>query len=86
MTLDTDYQIDYFIDIRTYLEVKVVNTDLRTGAVSSKVYGDYIRDFGIPIAKKVVSFEEGIWFSTLELDQVEVNPGIMPWMFSMPKY
>ena len=85
VTLDTEYQVDYFVDIRTYLEIKVVNTDLRTGEVSSVVYEDYIREFGMPIAKKVVSTENGVWVSTLELDEVKVNSGVMPWMFKMPK-
>jgi len=85
VTLDTDYQVDYFVDIRTYLEIKVVNTDLRTGEVNAVVYEDYIREFGMPIAQKVLSYEEGEWVSTLELDEVKVNSGIMPWMFKMPQ-
>jgi len=85
VTLDAEYQVDYFVDIRTYLEIKVVNTDLRTGAVSSVVYEDYNREYGMPIAQKVVSSEEGAWASTLELDEIKVNSGVMPWMFKMPK-
>ncbi len=84
VTLDTGYQVDYFIDIRTYLEIKVVNTDLRTGDRNTMLYEDYIREFGVPIAKKVVSSENGKWVSTLELCEVKVNSGIMPWMFKMP--
>jgi len=83
VTLDTDYQIDYFIDIRTYLEVKVVNTDLRNGLNNSVIYKDYIREFGMPIAKQVESYEEGKWVSSLTLDEVKVNAGIIPWMFKM---
>lgn len=85
VTLDSGYQVDYFIDIRTYLEIKIVNTDLNSGTISSVVYEDYIREFGMPIAQKVVSSEDGVWVSTLELDEVKVNSGIMPWMFKMPK-
>lgn len=85
VTLDSGYQVDYFIDIRTYLEIKVITTDLRSGKVSSVVYEDYIREFGMPIAQKVVSSENGVWASTLELDEVKVNSGVMPWMFKMPK-
>lgn len=85
VTLESEYQVDYFVDIRTYLEIKVVNTDLRTGSVSSVVYENYIREFGMPIAQKVVSKENGVWVSTLELDEVKVNSGVMPWMFKMPK-
>jgi hypothetical protein len=85
VTLDTGFQVDYFIDIRSYLEIKVVSTDLRSGVVSSVTYQDYIREYGMPIAKKVVSEEAGKWVSTLVLDEVKVNTGIMPWMFKMPK-
>ncbi len=51
VTLDTGYQVDYFIDIRTYLEIKVITTDLRSEQVTSVVYEDYIREFCMPIAQ-----------------------------------
>jgi hypothetical protein len=83
--LDTGYQVDYFIDIRSYLETKVVNTDLHSGVTNSVIYKDYTREFGMPIAKKVESREDGEWVSSLVLDEVKVNSGVMPWMFHMPK-
>lgn len=83
--LDTGYQVDYFIDIRSYLEIKVVNTDLRSGLSNSIIYKDYIREFGMPIAQKMESFEADKWVSTLRIDQVKVNSGIMSWMFRMPE-
>lgn len=83
--LDTGYQVDYFIDIRSYLEIKVVNKDLRSGLSNSIVYKDYIKKSGVPVAKKVESSEEGEWVSTLLIDQVKVNTGVMPWMFQMPE-
>lgn len=83
VTLDTDYQVDYFIDIRSYLEIRVVNTDLRNQSTSSVVYKDYIREYGMPIAKQVESFENGEWVSSLKLDEVKVNSGVIPWMFKM---
>lgn len=84
VVLDTDYQVDYFIDIRTYLEIKVANLDLRNNRSSSVIYTDYIREFGMPIAKKVTSYENDKWVSDLTLDEVKVNSGLMPWMFKMP--
>lgn len=84
-TIASDFQIDYFIDIRTYLEIKVINTDLRTQAVSTIIFNDYNREFGMPIAKSVESYEDGKWKSSLSLREVSVNSGIMPWMFPMPK-
>lgn len=83
--LDTGYQVDYFIDIRSYLERKVVNTDLRTGFTNSIIYKDYAREFGMPVARKVESSEKGEWVSTLLIDEVKVNSGIMPWMFHFPE-
>ena len=84
--LDTGYQVDYYIDIRTYLEIKVVNQDLESGKTSSIVYDDYMREFGMPIAKEIQSYEDSEWISALTIDEVKVNSGIIPWMFEMRKY
>lgn len=83
--LDTGYQVDYFIDIRSYLEKKVVNTDLRGGGVNTVIYKDYNLDFGMPIALKVESREGGEWVSSLVVEEVKVNSGVMAWMFHMPE-
>jgi len=83
--LDAGYQVDYFIDIRSFLEIKVVNTDLRTGSTNSIFYQDYRRESGIPFARAVKSFEEDKWVSTLSLEEVKVNTGVMPWMFHLPE-
>jgi hypothetical protein len=82
--LKSDYQVDYFLDIRTFLEVKVVNTDLRTGASNYILYQDYEHESGWPIARVVESYESGERVSTLRLEEVRVNTGVMPWMFQMP--
>jgi hypothetical protein len=84
VTLATGYQIDYFIDIRSYLVVKTVDTDLRSEKTNSIIYKDYVREEGIPIARQVESFEDGVWSSSLKLDTIKVNAGIIPWMFDMP--
>lgn len=84
--LDTGFQIDYFIDIRTYLEIMVKNTDLETGFVNSIVYDGYIFDHGMPVAKDVQSWENDKLVSELEIDEIKVNTGLMPWMFHMPDY
>ena len=85
VTLDTGYQLDYFIDIRSYHESKVITTDRHTSKVHVSLYQDYFRESGIPLARKVVSSENGVWVSTLVLDTVKVNPGVMTWMFKMPE-
>lgn len=83
VTLDSGYQIDYFIDIRIYLELKAIHTDFRSGLVTSVVYKDYVRELGMPIAKQVDSFENGEWVSSLTLNDLKVNAGLMTWMFKM---
>lgn len=83
VNLDTGFQVDYFIDIRTYLEIKVVNADLEDDSTRSVVFKDYIREHGMPIAKRTESSENGEWVSTLVLDEVRVNRGVMLWMFEM---
>ena len=83
VTLDSGYQVDYFIDIRTYLQRKAVHLDLRSGLVNSIVYKNYVRELGMPIAKEVESFENGEWVSSLTLNDFKVNSGVMPWMFKM---
>jgi hypothetical protein len=83
--LESGLQVDYFIDIRTYLERKSIITDLRTGRVTESLSQDYFRESGITVSRKVVSSENGVWVSTLELDTITFNSGVMPWMFKMPK-
>ena len=61
-----------------------MSKDRQSGKVSCVVYQDYIRESGMPIAKRVVSYQGDDWLSELELDQVKVNTGVMPWMFKMP--
>lgn len=85
VTLEKGFQIDYFIDIRSYLEVKVENTDLQSGLKSELIYSDYTRENGIPVARKVESYEDGEWVSTLMLEEAKVNAGVVPWMFEMPR-
>lgn len=81
--LSGGFQLDYFIDIRTYMEVKVESIDLRSGLKNSILYSDYIREAGMPIARTVESYEDGKWVSTLTLDEAKVNAGVIPWMFKM---
>lgn len=85
VTLDSGFQLDYFIDIRSHMEIKVTSTDLISGSSNSILYSDYIREGGMPIARTVESYEEGKWVSTLTLLEAKVNPGVIPWMFKMPR-
>lgn len=83
---DNGYQVDYYIDIRTFLEAKVETTDTTNGFNQTIVYSDYSMDHGLPTAMTVENFEEGEWVSTLTIESINLNQGLMPWMFHMPKY
>jgi hypothetical protein len=83
--LDTNFRVDYFIDIRNFREIKVENTDLSTGLRNSVVYRDYVVESGMAVAKRVDSYEEGEWISTLKVEEIRINSGVMPWMFHMPE-
>jgi outer membrane lipoprotein-sorting protein len=80
---ETHFQVDYYIDIRSYLERKAVSTDLLSQKKNSVIYKNYERDSGMPIAMHIDSYEEGEWTSTLSIDEVKVNAGIVPWIFKM---
>ena len=85
VTTAVGYTIDYYIDIRTFLEAKVVSVDNTTGFVSTLVYSDYTTEFGLPISMTIESYENGEWVSTFTIDEIKLNPGLMPWMFHLPK-
>lgn len=85
VTLGEDYRVDYFIDIRSFRERKVVNKDLKTGMTNTLRYESYKVHSGIPLARVVHSETNGKWVSTLRVETVTLNAGLMPWMFSMPE-
>ncbi len=85
VTLDSGFQIDYYIDIQSYIEIKSVTTDLQLHDEVTVLYEDYDLQNGIPIATKVTTLEEGEVTSELQIEDIKVNSGIMPWMFKVPE-
>lgn len=83
VTLDSGYQVDYYIDIRSYLEIKVTNLDLETEFESSILFRDYTNEFGMPIAKRSEIYENGECVGLVTLQTIKVNSGVVPWMFKM---
>ena len=82
--LPTGYEVGYFIDVGSRMEVRANHRDLRTGKTFSMKYDDYVRKGGMPVAREVKSYEDGERTSTLKIDEIKVNAGLMPWMFRMP--
>ena len=82
--LDTGYQVDYYINVSDYHELRVDNLDLHTDRVNTIQYSDYTVVSGMPMALRVENSEDDKLLSALELEEFTVNIGIMPWMFRMP--
>ena len=83
--LDTGFEIDYYLDVSRYHEVKVENHDLRTGLKNIIRYSDFRSVFGTVMAMKVENFEGDELLSSLQMDEYRANVGIMPWMFEIPE-
>jgi len=85
VTLDAGFQIDYFIDVREFVEVKNVTTDLREGGTRTAVFHAYNREFGVPIPTKIDFYKDGEWERSQKVEEIRVNTGVMPWMFHRPE-
>jgi len=83
--LETHHRVDYYIDIRSYMEVRVESLDLRDQSLVAVELSEYNRDNLLPIAEKVVNYTNGEWTSELTVETIKVNCGVMPWMFDVPK-
>ena len=77
------FVIDYFIDVQTYKEVKVVLHDLVDSENNSTIqYSNYKSINGLPIAQNSIrKFEK--WASTLTINSVDMNVGSAYWMFDI---
>jgi outer membrane lipoprotein-sorting protein len=85
VSLQNEYRVDYYIDIRNYLDTKVVNFDEKSGHATTLICEDFRSINGFPIAFKVTSIQENGETSMLELDQVDFNIGLTDWIFKRPR-
>ena len=82
--LDNHFIIDYFIDVQTYKEVKVVLHDLVDSENNSSIqYSNYKSINGLPIAHEIRSEKFEKWASTLTINSVDINVGSLHWMFDI---
>ena len=84
VTLGSDYQLDYFIDIATHQEVKRRSLDLHTGHQLSMIFCSDSREAEQAYSRKISLLENEAWWGTVELEVIQINPGIMSWMFTRP--
>ena len=85
VVMQNSYSVDYYIDVRSYLDVKIVNRDLKFNTSTTLLCSDFRTINGFPVAHKVVSkTDEGVE-TTLTLEQVDFNIGLTDWMFNRPE-
>jgi hypothetical protein len=84
VTLPSEYRVDYYIDIRNYLETKILNYDDKNGELTTLICEDFRMVNGFPVAFKVTSTPDNGEISVLSLDQVDFNIGLTDWIFQKP--
>lgn len=76
--------LDTFLDVQNFHEfMRVYRTE--EGEDDLEIQFDHYRLIsGVPVPYKEMHFEGGRWLSTLTLQDVKLNTGVMPWMFVPP--
>lgn len=81
---NSQFIVDYYIDAQYYKDVKVVLKDsLNSEGDLTIKYSDYKTIDSFPIAHKVVTEKAGQQESTLIINSVEKNVGVLKWMFKL---
>ena len=77
------FVLDYYIDVETFLEVKLLQIDkLGHFEETELYYSDYKLVEGIPFAFRIETYIAGEWDSLFIAESVELNVGIFNWMFN----
>jgi hypothetical protein len=84
VTLPNAFTVEYYIDVRSYLDTKIVNIDTKLNNKIVLICEDYKTIDGFPVAHKVISNQDDGTLSTLLLDDIEFNVGLTEWMFKRP--
>lgn len=82
--LKEGFSLDYFIDVQSYKEIKVIqkNDDLGLNG-STVVFSDYREVGGLQLPFKVTTLKGGQQHSFLHVDVATLNVGAMEWMFNL---
>ena len=82
--LKEGFSLDYFIDVQSYKEIKVIqkNDDLGPNG-STIVFSDYREVGGLQLPFKVTTLKGGQQHSFLHIDVATLNVGAMEWMFNL---
>ena len=83
--LQNNFTVDYYIDVRTYLDVKIVNRDEEFNTTTTLLCKDFKTINGFPVAFKVLSKTDDGLETTLTLEQVDFNIGLTDWIFNRPE-
>jgi hypothetical protein len=84
VALDSQFLVDYFIDVRNYLESRIVNKDLTNGSVTSIIVEDYRIVDGVPFAHRIKNYKDDLLISDLTIEKIDLNLGLTAWFFNTP--
>ena len=83
-TLPDGQQIRHYLDMITFEEVRQVTINHLTGDEEVKTHSDFRTIDGIRIPFVSTLTIDGKQIHQSRIDSVQINSGIMPWMFSRP--
>lgn len=83
--LSNGHRFDYYLDLRTHLEVRRISFAPKSGDRLTFDLMDYDASGLIPIPRAVVLQRNEQQVGRFELGRLQFNPGIMPWMFRQPQ-
>ena len=83
--LQNNFTVDYYINVRTLLDIKIVNRDEKLNTSTTLMCEDYRIINGFPVSFRVISTTEDGVETTLSLDQVDFNVGLTDWIFNRPE-
>ena len=81
---DLNFELDYYVDVRKYIEVRVTKRDMSNPLNESRlVYSDYRKVDGLSLAFNLELEKNNEWHSTIQIEEVKSNSGVLNWMFNL---
>lgn len=77
-------EITYLIDVSELYERRRTYRNLEDDTTLTVEFDDFRDVSGVPIAFRETHYRSGRWVSTMQIENVRMNAGVMPWMFDLP--
>lgn len=84
VTLPSGDRMVSYLDTSNFAERKQTVTNSLTGAKEHTTFSDFRRIEGVRFPFASIKEVEGEWVHRVEIKRIQLNLGIMPWMFQRP--